>query len=79
MSAAPDTKSSGLVPAAPDDAEKTIEMSHESHVPAADHMPKHVINNDPDEALKLVNAQYALSIPLLPLPADSDFLAPSCS
>jgi hypothetical protein len=59
MSAGEDTKSFSQVSAGPGDAEKATEINRESHVPNIQHMPKHVINNDPDEALRLVNAQYA--------------------
>ncbi|KAI3326224.1 major facilitator superfamily transporter allantoate [Xylariaceae sp. AK1471] len=56
MPAAPDTKSSRQATAGLGDAEKATEISRESHVPEVDNLPKHVINNDPDEALRLVNA-----------------------
>ncbi|KAJ2993297.1 hypothetical protein NUW58_g1880 [Xylaria curta] len=51
MSVDRDTKSSG-----DGSAEKATEMNHESQVSDLGPMPKHAINNDPDEAQKLVAA-----------------------
>ncbi|KAI1816356.1 major facilitator superfamily transporter allantoate [Poronia punctata] len=38
------------------DAEKTPEINRESHISDNDQPPKHAVNSDPDEALKLVAA-----------------------
>jgi len=61
MSSEKDTKFPTTASAGPGDVEKATEINRESHVSDIDHKPKHIANNDPDEALKLVAAQYALS------------------
>ncbi|CAJ2502856.1 Uu.00g102500.m01.CDS01 [Anthostomella pinea] len=48
------------------DVEKGIEPSSPSKLPDVDDMRKHVINNDPDEALKLVAAHGGEAIVLTP-------------
>ncbi|KAI0521927.1 major facilitator superfamily domain-containing protein [Xylaria bambusicola] len=61
MSTDQHTMSSGQV-----SAEKAAEIGRETDAPQVERMPKHVVNADPDEALKLVAAHAGESIVLTP-------------
>ncbi|KAI0389638.1 major facilitator superfamily transporter allantoate [Xylariaceae sp. FL0594] len=64
MSSETDTKPPRTASAEPGDVEKSIGTNHDSH--DVDHKTKHVVNNDPDEALKLIGAHAGETVILSP-------------